>query len=156
LLLVVLATGAAVVLLVALAGSFREPASDAYLSRNAAILDQLPIFPGARQRADTVAAPERSADVPRAPVVGYWSSRTYLFPSDASAREVIDFYREALRERGWRLVQESEAPSLSLRQGAAYLHLLSGIDEAYVVEVDHDFCGRDPELCVRTTPPARG
>jgi hypothetical protein len=41
---------------------------------------------------------------------------------------------------GWRVVDASAAPSLSLVRGTAYVHVLAG-DREYAVSVDHDAPG---------------
>jgi hypothetical protein len=62
---------------------------------------------------------------------------------------VIRFYRRTLR-RGWRVVDVSAAPSLSLRESDAYLHIHAG-GGVVDLEVDHDrYKGRSSPACFGT------
>jgi len=107
---------------------------DEYVDKNLALLKQVPAFPGARL-VRVESAPYEDGDTPDADTIGYGTTRLYKLPDRASPNDVISFYRQALR--GWRVVDLSMAPSLSLRKGDAYLHLLPS-GEQLIVEIDHD------------------
>jgi hypothetical protein len=106
---------------------------DSYVKKNVALLKTLPTFPGARA-GGFESGPYKGGDSPGAKTIGYGTTRDYTF-SAAPAR-VIAFYRRALHGE-WQLVDVSEAPSLSLRKGDAYVHILVGRGNA-MVEIDHD------------------
>ena len=92
-------------------------------------------MPGARLvKVDS--APYKGSDVPGAGTVGYGTTRVYAVSAGTSATAVIAFYRRALRG-AWREVDVSAAPSVSLRSGDAYLHVLAGRGRVFV-EIDHD------------------
>jgi hypothetical protein len=68
---------------------------DAYVSRNVAVLDSLPVFPGARE-VQTLSRECLESDTPHAAVVGYWTSRKYALSRPVSAQHVWRFFRVRL------------------------------------------------------------
>jgi hypothetical protein len=107
---------------------------DEYVDKNLALLKQVPAFPGARL-VRVESAPYEDGDTSDADTIGYGTTRLYKLPDRTSPNDVITFYRQTLR--GWRVVDLSMAPSLSLRKGDAYLHVLPS-GEQLIVEIDHD------------------
>ena len=69
-------------------------------------------------------------------VAGYWSARTDKLPDGTKAGAVVRYYQRELRAE-WRVEDISKAPSISMRKGDAYLHVLVG-GGVVDVEVDHD------------------
>jgi hypothetical protein len=107
---------------------------DGYVKENLALLRTLPSFPGARL--GRVEALPYKANEQSDAVAGYWAARTDRLPTGVRPAAVIAYYRRELR-REWRIDDISKAPSISLRKGDAYLHVLAG-GGVVDVEVDHD------------------
>ena len=98
------------------------------------MLRSLPTYPGAQ--AGKVELLPYKANEQSDAIAGYWSSRTDRLPAGTKAGAAIRFYRRELQE-DWQIEDISKAPSISMRKGDAYLHVLAG-DGEVDVEVDHD------------------
>jgi hypothetical protein len=105
-----------------------------YVRENVAVLSRVPVYPGAVVD-DTRSSPCKESEQDFARTLGYYTSRRYVLPEGTRAQDVIAFMRRELR--GWRIVDASPAPSLSITQSRAYGHILAG-DDDYSVSVDHD------------------
>ncbi|HEX6699900.1 MAG TPA: hypothetical protein VF101_04140 [Gaiellaceae bacterium] len=110
------------------------PDKEKYVRENLRLLDSFPVVPGARALR-TESFGYKDNDTAGARTIGYGTTRTYRLPAGVSPREAVMFYRRALGE-SWR-VDVSEAPSVSLRKGDAYLHVLGG-RATVIVEIDYD------------------
>jgi hypothetical protein len=108
---------------------------DSYVKKNVAVLKTVPTFPGARP-GGFESGPYKGGDNAGARTIGYGTTRIDTLPGATRPAKVIAFYRRALRG-AWQIVDDSAAPSLSLRKGDAYLHVLPGGGEVYL-EIDHD------------------
>jgi hypothetical protein len=115
-----------------------------YVKQNLALLKTVPVFPGARLgKVESVAykASEQSDAI-----VGFGTIRSDALPARARPSAVVAFYRRELG-REWRVVDISKAPSISLRKGDSYLHVLAG-GGVVDVEVDHDcYKGGSSPVC---------
>lgn len=67
-----------------------------------------------------VSSPYNDSNTADSGIAAYGTTRVDATPSRASPTSVIAFYRRALPRRGWRVVDLSTAPSISLRRGDAY------------------------------------
>jgi hypothetical protein len=106
-----------------------------YVEKNQALLESVPSFPGAKQ-GGFESTPYKGSDNSGAAIIGYGTTRVDTLPAGTRTAKAIAFYRRALGGT-WEIVDVSEAPSLSLRKGDAYLHLLFGGGEV-LAEIDHD------------------
>ena len=116
-----------------------------YVQKNLRLLDSLPTPGGAHPlRTDSQGYPGR--DAPGADIIGYGTTRTYSLSPKMDAGNIVAFYRRSLREP-WQVVDVSAAPSVSLRRGDSYIHVLAGKRRLFV-EVDHDcFKGDSSPRC---------
>ncbi len=105
-----------------------------YVRKNLRLLDSLPVPTGAHVKR-TESAPYQDSELPGAKTIGYRTSRVFEPAASASPRSTIEFYRRHML--GWHVEDLSEAPSISLNRGDAYVHALAGPEEV-VVEVDHN------------------
>jgi hypothetical protein len=106
----------------------------AYVRKNVALLQTVPRLPGAHL-VRLESAPYKDNDTPSARTIGYGTTRIDALPPRTTPSQVVAFYRRKLR--GWRVVDTSSAPSISLRKGDAYLHVLPGRRRVFL-ELDHD------------------
>lgn len=106
---------------------------ESYVRANVALLRAVPEFPGARL-GKVEALPYRASEQSDA-IAGYWASRIDRVPGGTRPAGVIAYYQRELRP--WQVVDLSKAPSISLRKGDAYLHVLAGGGVVHI-EVDHD------------------
>jgi hypothetical protein len=83
--------------------------SDAYTEANLALLDAMPVYPGATAPKTTTSG---AADVK-------FAGRDWKLPASASEHVVISWYETALQRRGWKLIGESFGTIRALRRGAA-------------------------------------
>ena len=109
------------------------PDRDSYIRANLRAMAQIPVYPRSTL-AGTHTSACRERDGAYTKAVGYWTTVTYTLPPRAESREVIDFFKRELAS--WRLEQQSAAPSLSLRKGDDYVHILVAPGE-YTVGIDH-------------------
>ena len=105
-----------------------------YVRKNLRLLDSLPVPPGAHVKR-TESSAYKDTDSAGAKTIGYGTTRVYVLPASLTPRSAIDFYRRRLP--GWHVEDLSEAPSISLSRGDAYIHVLAGPGE-FIVEVDHN------------------
>ena len=94
------------VVLLAGCGS-RKP--DAYTQANVALLDRIPVYPGA-------AAPRTTTSGTTDTKFG---ARDWTLPRDATPRVVVKWYERALAARGWRITGESFGTIRAVRRGAS-------------------------------------
>jgi hypothetical protein len=111
------------------------PDKGKYVHENLRLLDSFPVLSGARA-VSTESFAYKDNDTAAARTIGYGTTRTYRLPARVSPREAVMFYRRALAG-SWRAVDVSLAPSVSLRNGDAYVHVLGG-RRTVIVEIDHD------------------
>jgi len=127
-----------VVVIAAVASGCADDSSDldreSYGKKNLALLRSLPTYPGARP--GKVELLPYKANEQSDAIAGYWSSRTDKLPSGTKAGAAVRYYQRELRP-DWEVEDISKAPSISMRKGDAYLHVLAGSGEVDV-EVDHD------------------
>lgn len=117
-----------------------------YVEKNLALLQAVPAYPSSK-RVRFVSSPYRENDTPDARVAGYGTTRVDAISSATPPAAVIAFYRRTLARDGWRVVDLSKAPSISLRRRDAYLHILAGRGEVDV-EADHNcYKGRSSPSC---------
>ena len=107
---------------------------ESYGKKNMAVLRSLPTYPGA-QPGKVELLPYKANEQSDA-VAGYWSARTDKLPDGTKAGAVVRYYQRELRAE-WQVEDISQAPSISMRKGDAYLHVLVG-GGVVDVEVDHD------------------
>ena len=93
-------------LLVAGCGS-KKP--DAYTQANLALLDRIPVYPGA-------AAPRTTTSGTTDTKFG---ARDWTLPRDATPTAVVKWYERALAARGWRITGESFGTIHAVRGGAS-------------------------------------
>jgi hypothetical protein len=82
---------------------------DAYAQANTALLDTIPVYPGA-------AAPRTSASGASNTEFG---ARDWTLPAHTAARTVLTWYEHALTKRGWKVTGVSAATLRAVRGGAA-------------------------------------
>jgi hypothetical protein len=97
-------TGAIVLIWVVWPSRDRDKAE--LVARNEAVLQALPVYPGATERSPVVTRKLTEGD-PIARTIGYLSSHEYNVPS--SRKRVQDFYSAWLRARGWRGTDQCDA-----------------------------------------------
>ena len=83
--------------------------SDAYTEANLALLDAMPVYPGAAGPKTSTSA---AGDVK-------FAGRDWKLPASATQRVVIRWYETALQRHGWKLVGESFGTIRAVRRGAA-------------------------------------
>jgi hypothetical protein len=88
------AAAAAALLVLAGCGSHKP---NAYAQANTALLDRLPVYPGA-------AAPKTTAGSGAATQFG---ARDWTLPAHARASRVVDWYVQKLRAQGWKVSEKS-------------------------------------------------
>jgi hypothetical protein len=100
----------AVAVAVAVAGSgCGEKKPDAYAKANLALLDRLPVYPGA-------AAPKTSAGSASSTEFG---ARDWTLPAGTTQQAVIRWYEQRLPPQGWKITGESFGTIRAVRRGAA-------------------------------------
>ena len=85
-----------------------------YIDDNMAILEQLPVYPGARERYTDEDSEYRDTENPLEPPDGWSTHRTYLVPRGVRMRQVLAFYETELR-RGWLKQNPIAAPAPTRR-----------------------------------------
>jgi hypothetical protein len=119
---------------------------NSYVENNVALLKTVPAFPGAKP-GPVDSEPYKNNEQPDAETIGYGTTRADEVPAATRPSAAIAFYRRALRARRWKELDVSAAPSVSLRKGDAYLHVLAGrggVD----LEIDHDcYKGGPSPMC---------
>jgi hypothetical protein len=86
-----------------------EKKPDPYAQANLALLDRLPVYPGA-------AAPKTSAGGASSTEFG---ARDWTLPAGTTQQAVIRWYEQKLPARGWRITGESFGTIRAVRRGAA-------------------------------------
>jgi hypothetical protein len=94
------------VAVVAVACGEKKP--DAYAQANVALLDRLPVYPGA-------AAPKTSAGASSNVEFG---ARDWTLPAAATSQAVIRWYEQKLPPRGWKITGESFGTIRAVRKNA--------------------------------------
>lgn len=123
-----------------------DVARTGYVKKNLALLEVVAPFPDSK-RLRVVSSPYKENDTPDARIAGYGTTRVHALPSGTRPGAIIGFYRRTLPQRGWRVLDLSEAPSISLRRRDVYLHIVAGLG-AVDVEVDHNcYKGRSYPSC---------
>ncbi len=89
-----LALAALAVVVLAGCGS-KKP--DAYAQANVALLDRLPVFPGAAAPRTTTSGASNTE----------FGARDWTLPASATEQAVVRWYETALPKRGWKIVGES-------------------------------------------------
>jgi hypothetical protein len=107
---------------------------ESYTEKNVSLLRTLPTYPGARPVGKVDHSGYKANEHSDA-IVGYFSSRTFKLPAGTKAGAAVRYYQRELDD--WKVEDISKAPSISLRKGDAYLHVLAGEGEVDL-EVDHD------------------
>ena len=96
-----------VVVVVAAGCGSKKP--DPYAQSNVALLDKLPVYPGA-------AAPKTTAS---GTSTSQFGARDWTLPAGARPEVVIRWYEQRLPERGWKLTGKSFNTLHATRRGAA-------------------------------------
>jgi hypothetical protein len=97
---------AALALLASGCGS-RQP--DPYAQANVALLDRLPVYPGASSPRTTASGTSNTE----------FGARDWTLPAGTSERAVVDWYVRELRRRGWTISGESFGTIRAVRGEAA-------------------------------------
>ncbi|HEV8460266.1 MAG TPA: hypothetical protein VGQ38_06115 [Gaiellaceae bacterium] len=92
----------------ALAGCGGKKA-DPYDRANIALLDTVPVYPGASSPKTTTSG---AADV-------RFASRDWTLPADAKQTAVVDWYEQKLKSAGWRMTGKSFGTLRATRDGAS-------------------------------------
>jgi len=113
---------------------------DAYVLQNLAVLNGLPRYPGAIET--SVSSTGASLET-EGPVVAYTTLALLRLPAGATPAEVELFYRQELRDAGWRLTGRADdvpGPILGFQRGNAFvgINLESWRGRILEVVVDHD------------------
>ena len=114
-----------------------------YVARNEAILESLPVFPGAVE-AHEVSTPDDKSEGGLSTRSSYITTAVYRVPRGTRGATVLRFYETQLRRRGW---QRSKLPRVSdftrgealVAVNAALLMTARGqpVDWTYELLVDH-------------------
>jgi hypothetical protein len=127
----------------------------AYVSANERLVDQLPVFPGAR-RLTTTSSPYTLGDDPESPIDGYATTAAWSVPPRATPHSIVGFYAAHLR--GWKVERDFRVDlpnpdshlGLSLIRGSARVGLHVPVREGspvagstvlgnrFTIAADHD------------------
>ena len=117
-----------------------------YIDDNMAILEQLPVYPGARERYTDEDSEYRDTENPLEPPDGWSTHRTYLVPRGVRMRQVLAFYETELTRRGW-LKQNPDCGPGAYEKGEARVLVNAGgvnpRDPSSDVDVGVDAHGAD-------------
>jgi hypothetical protein len=94
--------------LVLLAGCGSKKA-DAYDSANVALLNRIPVYPGAAAPRTTTSGATNTK----------FGARDWTLPTGTDENAVIDWYERELPRRGWRITGESFSTVRAVRKGAS-------------------------------------
>jgi hypothetical protein len=82
---------------------------DAYDRANAALLDRLPVYPGASSPRTTTSGETGTK----------FAARDWTLPKVATAQAVVGWYERELARRGWRITGESFGTLRAVRRGGS-------------------------------------
>ena len=130
-------------LVVAVVGTTRGVERERYIAANAAVFEELPVFPGSRVRSVRSSA-QRKNESPGSPVIGYGTLYFVALPEDARPGEVAAFFERELPPE-WTLVEKVTEPPyvagplLDFRRGEARvgINLESWRGHLLEIYVDH-------------------
>jgi hypothetical protein len=125
---------AVLVLIPVVAAGCDDVDRESYTEKNVSLLRTLPTYPGARPVGKVEHSGYKANEQSDA-IVGYSSARTFELPAGTKAGAAVRYYQRELDD--WKVEDISEAPSISMRKGDAYLHVLAGEGEVDLI-VDHD------------------
>ncbi len=102
---------------------------------NEILLQQLPVFPGARLE-ETVSYGYR--DEESGPVVGYATQYNFSLPSGAQADEVASFFTRRLQPPKWRLSERLDGPVVNFRNGQSHVSINLENSRVHILEIGVD------------------
>lgn len=111
----------------------------AYVRANEAVFDRLPVFRGARLRAQS-SAPYHAGEDGGGLVAGYTTLFLFGLPHAAQADDVAAFFQRRLEPK-WRLVERLDGPVLNFRKGRSSLSINLEGWRTHVLEVAVDHRG---------------
>ncbi|MGZ4333538.1 MAG: hypothetical protein ACXVRJ_04630 [Gaiellaceae bacterium] len=82
---------------------------DAYAQANLALLDRMPVYPGAVSPHTTTSGTKETE----------FGARDWTLPKNATQTVVVKWYERELQKRGWKITGESFGTIRAVRRGAA-------------------------------------